>query len=591
MGAVRATSAKTVKSWWRGAAIVFSVALAGILPGAPGASGSSASRPCDGVSPLDPAHRLTRVEPQPAGTERTYCLFSGPYTIPPGHDLSRVDLDLALGDGFLVAGGPGVVLADGTEPSHQDMHIHHAHWWFLQPGAKNYGPSVPFPGWKWISGAGEEETEGSFSLVADANPDPAAPRYGLAVREGERVLQFNMLHNKRTQPFVVWIKVDLTFVHGTAEEIRSATPGSAKWAGKEFRNLTPVLVGGSFDVAKGSGGADGKFVYPYELPGTPTDADGIQPRRGRVWTVPFSGTIVIGAGHLHPGGERVVVTNMGQPGSPCADPVPRADGIPGKTLYELDAITRNGVPFSEDFQIEITQPGFRATVRQGDRIVLNGVYESAGHAWWDAMTHTGFFVDEHPVSDAQACQASVIGTPPGWSPPLGATVTNTWDGVPNREWTGTPDPVCGAEYGGDLCERNLAPAAPGPHTEGVAIASFQFLPGGEGVRRLGVPQVERGKPLQFYNADYLPAGIRHTVTSCAAPCDGTYVANYPLPDGTFDSGFLGWEPTTCSGVSCEWWWTLQTGGLTPGRYTYFCRIHPWMRGALDIVAPQPVPPY
>jgi plastocyanin len=115
----------------------------------------------------------------------------------------------------------------------------------------------------------------------------------------------------------------------------------------------------------------------------------------------------------------------------------------------------------------------------------------------------------------------------------------------------------------------------------VTITAQQYFPGGLGLSgALGPPAVEQGKKLQFVNTDFFAADIRHTVTSCAAPCDGSYWANYPLPDGTFDSGFLGWEPTT-GGGGPEW--TLDTSQLGVGRYTYFCRIHPWMRGAFDVV--------
>lgn len=534
---------------------VLTVAALSVL--APAAAPAAGAHPCEGLSPLDAEARLARYEPQTPGTERSYCLFYGPYTIPPGHDLSRVDLDLSLSDGFLVAGGPGLVFADGTEPGHQELHIHHAHWWFLEPGAPNYGPSVPFPGWKWISGSGEEETEGSFDLVSAA--EGGNRRYGLAVREGERTLLINMIHNKTTRPIVVWVKVDLTFVHGTAAEIAGTT-------GENFRNLTPVLVGGSFDVPREPPGGDGVFVWPRDINGT-----------GQVWTAPFDGTIVIGAGHLHPGGQRAIVTNMGRPSEPCASD--RTDGIPGKTLYELDVINRE-TPLSEDFQIEITQPGFRATVRAGDRIVVNGVYESAEHGWWDAMTHTGFYVDEHPVAPADACSVELVGVPAGWSPPLGYPVLQApTEGIANRAWTGDPDPLCGVT-GSPACNRNLTPVPSGADTEVVTISNFQFTPGGLGLSGpLGPPRIARGTRLHVVNTD-IAAYVRHTMTSCPSPCDGPYVTNYPLPDGAFDSGFLGYEPTTMGGPP---YWEFDTSRLEPGRYTYFCRIHPWMRGAFDVV--------
>jgi plastocyanin len=542
--------------------VLAAAGLATVLAGAP-ASGGHANTPCPG-SPLEARHKVNRIRPRAPGTVRNYCVYYGPYTIPPGHDLSRVDIDLSLADGFLIAGGPGVVTADGSEPKHQTMHIHHAHWWFLDPTAPNYGPNVP--GWKWIAGSGEEETEGSFNLVADAMP--GGPRYGIAVRRGERTLLINMLHNKTAETQVVWVKVHLTFAHGTAEQIREET-------GQRYRNLTPVLHGGTFDVPRGAGGADGLFTYPFELAGKP-DGNAV-PGVGRVWEAPFSGVIVIGAGHLHPGGRRAIVTNMGSEASPC--PNTRADGIPGTTMYELDVLDRVA-PNSEDFQIEITQPGFRAWLRKGDRIALNGIYESAEHAWWDAMTHTGFYVDERPVSEADACRTAIVGKPPGWTPPMLGSYPDLppWEGVANRAWYGKPDLLCGPGLGPE-CDQKAATWRPGPGTSVVTIGGFSFVPGALGSPQgLGPPSVRRGTQLRFVNAD-LAAYIRHTVTSCPEPCNGPYVANYPLPDGFFDSGFLGYEPTTGGGSPV---WTLDTTGLQPGRYTYFCRVHPWMRGAFAL---------
>lgn len=544
------------------AAIAFAATLQ-IGHAAPGAGG------CDG-SPLDPANRISRLAAQSPGTEKTYCVFYGPYTIPPGHDLSRVDVDLALADGFIVAGGPTAVEADGNEPSTQQVHIHHAHWWLIEPGAKNYGPAVPFPGMKWIAGSGEEKTNGDFGLIAGADPDPAAPRYGIETRSGDRVLLINMVHNKTPQSWVVWIKVKLAFVHGTAKQIRAAT-------GHDYHPLTPILVGGTFDVPRGAG-KNGIYTYPFDSSGPPSGE--LVPGVGRVWKAPFSGTIVIGASHLHPGGLRATFTNLGQPSAPCAND--RTDGIPGTTLYDLDVIDRTA-PYSEDFQIEITQPGFRADVLAGDELALNGIYESAEHAWWAAMAHTGFYVDPHPVPATRSCTPRLVGTPVGWTPPIAvdpgsyAAVT---DGVPNRPWTGDPLAVCGPAYGRS-CEENLTPEPSHPSNGIVTITAQQYLPGGLGLSGpLGPPAIARGKSLRFVNTDFFAADIRHTVTSCPAPCDGRYWANYPLPDGAFDSGFLGWEPTT-GGGGPEW--TLDTAGLSPNRYTYFCRIHPWMRGSFDVV--------
>ena len=92
--------------------------------------------------------------------------------------------------------------------------------------------------------------------------------------------------------------------------------------------------------------------------------------------------------------------------------------------------------------------------------------------------------------------------------------------------------------------------------------------------------------------------MRHTVTSCQWPCNGPYVANYPQPDGVFDSGKLGnFDPIDGGGVTTEGGplmgyglseetrpvYDLDTSGLEPGLYSFYCRVHPWMRGSLEVV--------
>jgi hypothetical protein len=60
--------------------------------------------------------------------------------------------------------------------------------------------------------------------------------------------------------------------------------------------------------------------------------------------------------------------------------------------------------------------------------------------------------------------------------------------------------------------------------------------------------------------------------------------SYPLADGKvqFDSGQLGYGPQgyTAAAQRSEW---LTPDKLPPGTYTYFCRVHPYMRGAFRVV--------
>ena len=80
--------------------------------------------------------------------------------------------------------------------------------------------------------------------------------------------------------------------------------------------------------------------------------------------------------------------------------------------------------------------------------------------------------------------------------------------------------------------------------------------------------------MTFVNDDQF-ANIRHSVTTCPWPCNGKYVANYPHADGRWDSETLGYDVVSVGSPSPI---ARTPANLPPGIYTYFCRIHPWMRG-------------
>ena len=97
-----------------------------------------------------------------------------------------------------------------------------------------------------------------------------------------------------------------------------------------------------------------------------------------------------------------------------------------------------------------------------------------------------------------------------------------------------------------------------------------------------------GKALTFRNLDSTPsANAFHTITACANPCTATTGIAYPISNGpvTFDSGELGFNGND-GGLPIEpaadrdTWQTPKD--LPEGTYSYFCRIHPFMRGAFRV---------
>ena len=121
---------------------------------------------------------------------------------------------------------------------------------------------------------------------------------------------------------------------------------------------------------------------------------------------------------------------------------------------------------------------------------------------------------------------------------------------------------------------------------GIDISAFTYARGSLGAGGLGglPPVVRPGQPLTFRNLEGgTDRRIYHTVTACAAPCTGTPGIAYPLANGSvdFDSGQLGFGPTGMTAAANRDSWATPTG-LESGTYTYFCRIHPFMRGAFRV---------
>jgi plastocyanin len=106
--------------------------------------------------------------------------------------------------------------------------------------------------------------------------------------------------------------------------------------------------------------------------------------------------------------------------------------------------------------------------------------------------------------------------------------------------------------------------------------------------------VQPGTQVTFTNYDALfgmPQNdqVWHSITSCQAPCNRGPGIGYPLASGPikFDSGQLGYGNFLSTGVTTGSN-VYTTPPLTkPGKtYTYFCRIHPFMRGAIRVKGPE-----
>lgn len=551
-------------------------------------------------SPADPLQMFDRFEERPAGIERNMRLLYGPFPIAPGSDFNRITAELPVSDGFMTAVSPNLYDAgSGLTPSNQHLHIHHAHWFRTSDDANEEYYTANLA---WVFGTGEERTQGS--LHDRANADPTGPRYGIRMEPAVPQALIFMLHNKMPDPALVYVALDINFVYGSPEEIKSAPAdcggiqaGEGCQAGLEFHTLTGKLWGTTFDVPRQTleSGGDGLYVHPTEIPeGDPTRQT--EDALGRMFTAGADGIAIASAGHLHPNGREVVVANLGPKGSACESDLD-GDGFAGVTLFrsvkieEMDAAW----PHSENYQMGATKHGWRAPIHAGDRIAQFAVYDNDDYASYEAMSFAGLYVDREQAPAARGEEGCTLENTQAYLLP-----GDPWGGDPRETVINRGGHEDGHDHGGYCgiagmppCNIESVDPEPGLATSLVKITHFTYTPGDRTLAgQLGLPiQVPQGSTLTFVNDD-MGATVRHTVTSCEWPCNGPYLANYPQPDGVFDSGKLGnFDPidgglvdTGSGAISSELSpvFQLDTSGLEPGLYSFYCRVHPWMRGSLQV---------
>lgn len=588
--------------------------LASLAIAAPSALGDDDPGETDLVSPLDVSDRYRY---RPPGVEHEMSFYYGPFVIPPGQDRNQITLDVPVHDGFLTSVQATVYDAvTGQTPSNQDMHIHHAHWFRTSddPDDEYYALNLA-----WVFGTGEERTKGDINLRSEAEGEDG-PSYGIFIEQGQPQALIYMLHNKNPVVREVYVALDVKFVYGTAGEIQAADgcddlfmeANDTCRAGEDFHHLYGKLWGTTFDVPRDfptledEQDDDGTYVHPRDIPEDAPERRSTDDL-GRFWEVGYDATAIGSAGHLHQNGERVVIANLGPEGSGCEADLDE-DGFPGVTLFYSDRIPDepDAYPHSAEFQMGVTKPGWRAPVREGDRITQFGIYDNAEYASYEAMAYTGFYMDREQVPEPRP-EDICRNAPQAALAAMGPTLIDNPDGDPletirNHEVGDGHQHShghCGIE-GEEPCNEPVDDLQEGEVTDTIHIADFAYVPGDQSLSGdLGsVPKVVQGEPLTVINHD-VGIGVRHTLTTCGFPCNGEYVANYPQPDGRLDTGRLGnldyldgglvqdnggpaagYGPSEEASPVTE----LDTTDLEPGMYSYYCRLHPWMRGMFEVVS-------
>jgi plastocyanin len=524
--------------------LVFAVAL---LAGACGGSsgGHPAARKVPGgaksASPnTEDIASLTPVSSAPeTGAERLHFKV-GPFQILPGQN-NIANRGAAAQqppvDGWIVGIRPNLVYKNGKTPGVDVIHLHHAVWLNLSRPDPT-APSLP----ERFFAVGEEKT--NLKLP---------PGYGYPYKATDHWLLDYMLHNLTSNRAQVWISYDIDFIPATSAAAKGMKAARPIWMDVQNGETYPV-----FDVPKG-GGSNGEYVYP-------DDAKNPYPGPAKnVWTVDADGTLLTTAGHVHPGGLQ---DDLWLQRAGAHAPAERAKPGSADTVHLFSSVAHYyepAGPVSWDVTMSATPDNWRVQVHKGDKLSITATYASAHEAWFEGMgIMVVWMADGHAGPDPFTTAVNAPGL-----------LTHGHLAEDDNHGGPAPDP---AHY----VDETKLPSKVVPSGYVIPISNFVYARGDMSIAT-SVPTIKQGQYLTFKNLDApMGNGIWHTITACKAPCDGKTGIAFPLADASiiFDSGELGLQGPPASGKDT---WSTPTN-LPPGTYTYFCRIHPFMRGAFRVVA-------
>jgi hypothetical protein len=487
---------------------------------------------------------------------------AGPYLVRPGANLILVDykhVPKPRVNGFMVRMTPNLryTLPNGKccgrIPRVDVIHLHHGVW--LSNGTAGEGEgNGNIGGFYPFMASGEEKTVYEF-----------AQGYGYPVGANDAWVFNYMIHNLTAKAAHVYVNYTLDFVPDSVPAAAGITPVHPIWMDVMDHHIYPV-----FNVHRHSG-KHGKFTFPDMAknpygPGPALDE----------FTVDHPGTLLGTAGHLHPGGLYDDL-DLIRPGvRPFSGAIKGTSGPDSVRLFRSYAhyFDKRG-PISWDMAMTATAPNWRPQLKAGDVMRISSTYDTRRASWYESM---GIMV--------------------AWE---------SWD------TQGGIDPFTqklnekGHITHGHLAEDNNHGGAysigvspnkfPVCYRSKVTISAFTYNPGdfrATGGNRC-VPTIRQGHSLTFTNDDASPLSndgnllnpsqayinsVFHTVTACQNPCGLNTGISYPLANGKggYDSAQLGFGTPAVNRIS---WNTPKT--LRPGTYTFFCRIHPFMRGIFRIV--------
>ena len=455
----------------------------------------------------------------------------GPVTITPGQNVIRMnatDLKPKVA-GFITRFKPDLVRVKDLKPPPVDvLHLHHAVWLIDRHDGEGNTPTLA---------AGEEKT-----IVQ-------LPRgFGYAYKPTDTWTVNDMLHNLLPNPDSVYIQWEIDFVPATSPAAASIKSTSMHWMDVAGLRTYPV-----FD-AKRSFGKNGRYTFPNDARGSQLAAIG----SARQWKIPHDLTLVQTAGHLHPGGlwTDLKVTR---------------NGVTKPLFRSVADYFEPAGAVSWDVAMTATKPEWRVRLKEGDVVSVSATYDTSKASWYESMGIMVLAISDDPTA--------------GGVDPFGAKVDTR--GVITHGHLSENDNHGGESIG--LPDARQLPSG-SPAVGPLSIYDFTYTRGDLGLigRNGRPPTVKTGQSLTFRNDDATKE-IWHTITACKSPCNGAAGIANPLANGPvdFDSGELGYSflpggnhiggPPASGAI--EW---ATPSNLKPGTYSYFCRIHVFMRGSFRV---------
>jgi plastocyanin len=515
----------------------------------------------------DPASLDIVEPPDQPGLQHLQYKF-GPIEIEPGQnniDYSGFQIPKPEVDGYITSIRPDLVREDGSVPPVDVIHLHHGVWVNLGDfggGGGGGGGGNGRRGGGGGGGGGDGAIGGGggggglsgalFFAAGEEKTRMILPAgYGYEYHASDRWLINYMIHNLLSTPDKVWVTYDIGFIPKTDPAAADVVQARPLWMDVQKGSIYPV-----FDVLKGAG-TDGEFTYPDEADNPYGDGPKLNE-----WKADRDSILIAAGGHLHPGGHHVDLW-LNRPGEEDRAHVFQSDAV----YYEPSGAV------SWDVTMSVTPEDWRIKVNKDDTLSISTTYDTERASWYESMGISVVWL----IDAADEAKAATFDDAEPVDPfatevdPQRALLTHGH--LPEND-----------NHGGEKSDEfvDATELADGPAADLVTIADFTYAPGDIGGIYDTVPTVKAGGTLKFYNQDAPtpPHGIWHTITSCQAPCDDTTGVAFPLADADvqFDSGELGIAgPPTAGRLE----WEIPTT-LDPGTYTYFCRIHPSMRGAFRV---------